>query len=318
MTINKFNIIKEPWSKCEDVLIGSVEGNLPESKSIIDFLSEINFMEDKKLTHQGEEYYKQKYIFKDKEKSRDILSEVLKKYEPVQLICQLLWGKDNLTKESIYNLLLLKKYINHDFKPSDLGSFLMLLNQCRIIKYSKKYDKIAIRYNPKIDNRDITSKRFLSPQTPYTNIKSLWDTLRDCNDYIWWFDKHFSKKGLEPLSEAVDGKKIREIKILTGLTNNIHDKFKKDYYRFQKEMENKGIKLEMRVICDKNILQKIHDRWIISKNRCFKVPPINSIYQNQYSEINTTVNKPPFNDWWKNGYDILKKWSEIERELTKK
>lgn len=317
-----FTILKESWKKCEEVVKGLAEGyidknewNKSELKNILTFLGDIGFQKDGELIEKGEEHYKCRFVLKDEKEAKNVVTESLKSYEPVQIICQILWGRENLDRESLYRLLLLERCISPEFKFSDLGGFLMLLNYCGILKYSKGTKKITILYNPKIENEDKPTKRFLSPETPYSNIKALRESLRKCKEYIWWFDKHFSPKGFEPLAEEADGTKIKEIRILTGLTDNVNDKLKRDFTRFQKEIRNRGIDVELRVICEKNLFHDIHDRWIISKNICLNMPPINSIYKGQYAEIKETENTPPFEDWWQKGSDLVNDWQSI---LTKK
>jgi len=319
MTEKNFTLLREPWNSCEKVIISIAEKRLDKIKNklkkskienILGFLQDIGFFKDGELTQNGREYYKIKYVLGDGERARIFLTEILKQYPPVQMICQILWGRNNLSRENIYRLLIFEGVINNEVKPTDLGSFLMLLNTHQIVKYSKQKNKVTILYNPRTDTNIEKNNRFLSPETPYTNIKNLWDVLRECKEYIYWFDKHFSKKGFEPLSEEADANKIKEIKILAGPAN-INETLKRDFERFQTEMRKRGIKTEFRVILDKDILNEIHDRWIISKDICYNIPPINTIYQGQYAEIKKTENIPPFNDWWLKGLDILKDWQTI-------
>ena len=83
-------------------------------------------------------------------------------------------------------------------------------------------------------------------------------------------------------------------------------------------MSKRGIKAELRVIDNKELLNTIHDRWIISENVCYNLPPINTIYQGQYAEIKITKNIPPFDNWWTSSHDILLEWQEIKKHLVEK
>lgn len=331
----KFHILKQPWVQCEEIIQAIAEkqsDKITKVKNvdrILHFLVDIKILESNSinnldnikslLTSEGENFYINKFIYKDESACKGILKNLLERYEPVQLICQLLWGKNDLKKESVYRLLLSKGYINYkDFKVDDISSFLMLLNWCNIICYSKKNGSIKIKYNPKTNEEKQSKKLFLSPQTRYTNIKNLWIVLRKCSKYIYWIDKHFSVKGFESLSEEADGTKIKEIKILSGIGNNVNDKLKRDFIRLREELTTRGINIEFRIICTSELLQSIHDRWIISENICFNVPPINSIYQGQYAEIIETTTIPPFQDWWKEGMDLLKDWHNISRIIQSK
>ncbi len=91
----------------------------------------------------------------------------------------------------------------------------------------------------------------------------------------------------------------------------------RDFKRFYKEMKNRGINAECRVICDKNLLGKIHARWILGKNLCYNIPPVNSIYKGQFDEFKQTNNIPPFDTWWAQAFDIVGDWSKIEPAIKK-
>ena len=97
------------------------------------------------------------------------------------------------------------------------------------------------------------------------------------------------------------------------------ENFRNLFKRLQGELTKQN--LSCRVICDKKIINQIHDRWFISKNFKFNVPTINSLYQGQYSEINKTKSNPPFQEWWDNSLDIIQDWNKIknakEKELNK-
>jgi len=321
-------LLKDSWSKCEDILAAitmqtekELEKKIGKSKwsELYGFLKEIGFIDHTGLTELGKDYYKGKFILKDKKMWSTILKEALKKFYPTQAICQLLWGRPNLNKKNVYRLLVLEKYINSkEFREKDLGGFLMLLNQCNILKYDKKSGRITILYNPRtIEDPEISTK-FLSPETPYSNVRNLKEILRNAESFVHWFDKHFSTKGLEPLHDEADGTKITEIKILSGITSGrVNKKLRDEFIRFSEEMKARQIQAELRIICNKEILNAIHDRWIISKNSVFNIPPVDTIFQGQFSEMNKTDNQPPFEQWWSSGLDIITCWQEIVKHIKK-
>lgn len=168
--------------------------------------------------------------------------------------------------------------------------------------------------NPNTSSKEPT--RFLSPETPYSNLRNLWELLRTCKSYIHWCDKHFTAKGLEPLYDEADGTSISEIKILAGITSTgMNEKLQRDFKRFKEELQYRKIQSELRVICEKSLLNNIHDRWIISDSICYNVPPVEAIFRGQYSELKQTTNRPLFADWWKIGFDILSQWQEIQNHI---
>jgi hypothetical protein len=326
------NLLMYPWSECESVIseigkrkqrtLGSSYtskkwNNLSEFLRRIDFIA-IDSTGNVELNENGKEFYTQKFILKDERGSSKILSESLKTYLPTQAICQLLWGRPNINKESVYRLLLLEEYIDNEFKEQDLGAYLMLLNQCGIIRYDKKNNLITIIYNPKtLEDFSRASTKFLSPETPFTNVRHFKEVLRNSNGFIHWFDKYFSSKGLDPVIDEADGTKVSEIKILGGLfSGKINERLRDDCVRLTDELKSRQIKFELRVLCDRQIFDKIHDRWVISRDSVYNVPPIDAIFRGQYSEVKETNNRPPFEDWWSQSYDIATQWNEINKRLT--
>ena len=53
----------------------------------------------------------------------------------------------------------------------------------------------------------------------------------------------------------------------------------------------------------------------MSEKNCFNIPPIDSIFQGQYSEMKETENILPFNEWWSEGLDIVEQWDEITKQI---
>jgi len=168
-----------------------------------------------------------------------------------------------------------------------------------------------------LEIQETTSESTLiKPENPYTNKKIFWDTLRSCEEYIHWVDKYFSKAGLELLAEsALDPTQVKEIRILMTL-NTPDENFRSLFKNLRDELKNKGIHLELRVIVDPKTKSEFHDRWIISKNRCFNVTSTDVALRGQYSEIKETTNRPPFEKWWNNSKDIIDNWNDIKQSLA--
>lgn len=138
----------------------------------------------------------------------------------------------------------------------------------------------------------------VKPEEPYSNVLRLRQVIRESEEYLWWIDLHFSARGLEELIYSVDPSLVKEVKILSGPANVDH-RAKKDFKRFKEELTNKGISAEWQILQEFS-----HDRFIVSKNHCYNVPPINSLLRGQYSEISETPNRPPFEQWWSKSVSI--------------
>jgi len=282
------------------------------------FLKRIGFLDQNfDFTEIGLDYYKKKYIQNEKKKADEIFSMRLKDFRPVRILCELLWGRKDLTKDNIYQALLVYDLINRETTIDEITGFIMILNRFGILTYSKKTNNIVIKYNPGMENPE-REEKIISPSTPFTNIKNLREIFRNCEDYVIWIDKHFGKRGFELLIEELDGNEVSDVKILMSI-NSSDDfvKLHKDFKRFKTEMEHKGINSTCKVIVDKDLINDIHGRWIISKSFCYKVPPLNSIFKGQYDELVKIESRPEYDEWWSKSYDLLSDWNEIQKHNPK-
>ena len=153
----------------------------------------------------------------------------------------------------------------------------------------------------------------ISPDTPFTNKKIFWDTLRTCQGHIYWVDKFFTRPGLELISQAsLDSNKVKEIKVLMCSTK-VDEDFRKLFKNLRDELRNKGITFEIRAITDKKTERAIHDRFILSETNNYNVVSPDVMARGQYSEILKTHNEPPpFDKWWNSSKNIIVKWDEIK------
>jgi hypothetical protein len=160
----------------------------------------------------------------------------------------------------------------------------------------------------------MTKGRGLSPETPFTNEMHLRQIVRQANSYVHWFDKYFTRRGLEFLVEELNPDKVDTVQILTGTAQTDHH-LRKDFKKFKQEMEAKGVDVEMRVLSGDTV-REIHDRWLISENQAYNILSINTIGRNQYAEITEATSRPPFHNWWEESDDILEDWDEVQRAIS--
>jgi len=153
----------------------------------------------------------------------------------------------------------------------------------------------------------------ISPSTPYGNIRALRTVLRSCQNFIHWFEKHFARNGIERLyDELIDGNlsNVQEIRILCGPVN-VTKKFKDDFKRFKKECRGFGIIAKCKVICDKDIMNELHHRFLLTQGYKYSLPPISSIEMGQWGSLFETQVQFPFDRYWRKGKDIERKWDDI-------
>jgi hypothetical protein len=108
----------------------------------------------------------------------------------------------------------------------------------------------------------------------------------------------------------LDPDEVKEVKILTSI-DKIDENFRSLFKSFKTEMKNKKVDCTLRII-NRKVGSQIHDRWIISQDKCFNAPSPDVVARGQYSEFKETENRPPFEKWWEESSDIINDWGEIK------
>lgn len=220
--------------------------------------------------------------------------------------------RKNKSPEEVYELLeshlISKKAVDilmrEEFSKEDFEEFIRE-RQKTIIDEIKKFLKI----------KEKPQKGLITPETPFSNKLQIERLVKSCNDFIYWIDRYFSKVGLEIIIQSLQSiaqSNLKEIKILTSI-DKADLSLRKSFKDFRKELENKGIRTELRVIPPGKTRAEIHDRWVITQGKIYNLPSVETLQRGQFSEINETQNKPPFEKWWKESLDIITDWDKIER-----
>ena len=156
----------------------------------------------------------------------------------------------------------------------------------------------------------------IRPCNPYENRLQFGNRIHDCENSVKWIDLYLNKDGIEFLLQR-KSESVKEIKILTSLPGNereINEKLHEYLVLVTKELEQKGISFEMRVITKKDDVKKSpHDRFLIGSNVVYVVPSYTTMVAGRYSEFKKTEFVPPFDDSWnsESSFDIVKDWKKI-------
>lgn len=282
---------EHPWQRYKDLLKQAIENQEQIIGDEFEFLRGIGFLRDDldhSATDLGKRYYDATYIKNDDAASTTILAEALLSFAPIEALIQLLHGVKNATRDNALAVLKSRGYWRFD-DEKPLTHLLNVLNTAGLVTYSKKHRTLKVLHNPHDPSLAAPSSMFVDPATPYSNIQWLRKILRECNDHIYWLDKHFLKKGLEFIWEVADANKVREIVILS-ISLREHDKSTtKEYRKLKDELSQKGISLKWMII-DSKLIRDTHDRWILSKDGGWNVPDISTIVSGSRSEIHKSSN----------------------------
>jgi hypothetical protein len=297
---------KSSWSTY-DMTLKMIGERRSVEFEVAEFLVEIGLVDSSlKLTDSGQSYFNARFIRQDNDEGVDIIQQLLLGYEPVMAMSQRLYGVPNVDK-SIVGTLFRNVGLGEGLTDRNLGTLLAILSNFGVITYAKNKGEVVVLHPP-LEAGTVPSTIFVSRETPFSNVMWLTRVLRECDEYIYWLDKHFQPAGLEALADASDGNRIKEVKILSlQLPANSSAKVTKAYQALKKELLQKGIQLEWRFIAS-SLVRDTHDRWVIGAISARNVPDVGTIMSGNKSEMSSSNNaerlSSDFLGYWKSGVEV--------------
>jgi len=249
--------------------------------------------DSRKLTMAGEIVDDAYWVRHRPEDAVETLRVCLLKATPIQILLQGLHGKGAVPIAGALHLLMKHRLAKLD-DLSRLRVQLLALNPIGIIKYSPKHQTVRSSVSA-FEAEESPAIRVIEPDRPYSNRRHIRSVLHDCREFVWWADPHFSKRGLEFLHDDVDAALVKEVRILSGRSEATAAI--KDYVALRTELSGLGITISWRLAAE--VDRKWHDRYILTKEKVWNVPPLNTLLSGDYSEIILTSSRPPFEEWWK-------------------
>ncbi|WP_156131767.1 hypothetical protein [Amycolatopsis methanolica] len=274
-------------------------GNLSTlSPEVSRILAETGLIEGDSLTEAGSDLYRTAWVLRDMEKSSVTLGQALRSLTVLQILEQELRGFGAVPEDGVLDLLRQHRSIPQALTIEKARPLFHWMNSCGVLIYSRKNKTVRI-IAPDADvaaaGEEASRSVMISPRTPFSNVVRLRRIIRLLAGVVTWADPHFGTRALEELATEVDSTKVTEIRIISGnATNVLTEKSFKDFKRFRDEMTLKGITSAWRV----DHKRDWHDRWLVARDGAWNVPPVNNLFQNQYSEILPTGGKPPVDQWW--------------------
>ena len=270
--IDKFTLYSERF----DVEEKSISNN------VFRFLLDVGFVDDcdHYLTDEGKVYFELSFIFNDCNSASDIIKQKLLLNPIVNLIGQVFYGRGKIGIEQLRILLNYHKISDREIEGKEVTSLLTLLNRYQILTYDKK-NRVFYLKHP-INPETPIKQYFVNPTTPFSNIYNVRKVIRACTGDVFWIDKHFRKEALEIIFDGLPNENVTSITIISGL-ENVTASAKSDYESLQRELKERSVVLSWRIIKDTSF--KWHDRWIVSNNLCYNIPPVLSIIRGQRADI---------------------------------
>lgn len=153
-------------------------------------------------------------------------------------------------------------------------------------------------------------KTLLRPETEFDNLMLVEKTFQKCKEKVEWVDMYFREKGIKWIRHYLPKDKVKTVKILTS-KDTVTEKLRDEFKALKDQLAHDDISCEMHVIIDNKKKQRIHGRWIITKNDCVGFQSTDTISRGAYDKIESGSEEPPFNEWWEQGLDLIQDWGRI-------
>jgi hypothetical protein len=254
--------------------------------------------DEPKLTDSGKQLFRAAWVLKETAAARSKLGQALRVVLPLQVIDQELRSFGAVPEDGVVNLLAHHGVVDTDLTADLARPTFRWLSTLGVIAYSQKLK--TVRFIPDDPESAKAGEApslaaMISPRTPYSNLARLRRVLRSLRGVVTWADPHFGARAFEELADEIDPTQVTEIRIISGNADNVVTaKSYKDYKRFVEEMALKGVSVEWRVDNSRDW----HDRFLVHQSGSYNVPPVNNLFQGQYSEILPSSEAPPVDEWW--------------------
>jgi len=261
-------------------------------------LSRLGLQDGGDLTDAGLALFRLAWVHRHSKDADQALGQALRQLTPLQVIEQELKGLGPVPEEGVLDLLLQHRAVPGGTTMQQLRPLFFWMNRVGVLAHSTKFKTVrSLMRDPDaaLPGEVVNLAAMISPKTPFSNLVRLRRILRLMTGVVWWADPHFGARALEELVEELDVAKVTEIRLISGNAPGVvSEKSKKDLSRFVGEMGQRGIPVGWRVDNDRDW----HDRWLADDKAVWNVPPVNTLFKNDYSEILPAAERPPLQLWW--------------------
>jgi hypothetical protein len=259
------------------------------------------------LTAVGHTFFRLRFIDEDMGAATEMLRhQILTACPEAGVICQLLANRPKVARQ-VGETVLRSQGHGNGLTDRKLGALLALMSRAGVIEYSKREGSFQVLAKP-LTEPELPGSIFISPETPASNRLWLRRVLSECDEFIYWLDKHFLPEGLEFITEAVDGARVRDVRIISlALPESQTRRAKRARRDVARELRGRGASFEWR-FADSGALRDTHDRWIVTWERCWNLPNLNAILSGQRSEIAASDNAAELKEMFETA------WTEAERQ----
>lgn len=135
-----------------------------------------------------------------------------------------------------------------------------------------------------LTNKEL-DRTLIAPGKDYDNSMNYIGHIEDAEEFIYILDPYYKENSLRLLRKGlINNSSVKVIKILTK-PDTIDKDFKDSFGDFAGQMSKEGITIEFRVVVDPKIQGKIHNRYLITKNKSYDFVSADTMQRGQLSHI---------------------------------
>lgn len=287
-----------PQALLEGVRTATTSDHVDEKIAYL--LQRMGLLLNDELTDAGRALFKLGWVLRRTDDAVAALGQAVRQLTPIQIVEQELHGLGAIPEDGVLDLLIQHRAVDVPIDVAYLRATWRWLNSVKVLVYSTKNKTVrALAPTPDaaLAGEVQAIAAMISPKTPYLNVVKLRRVIRQLRGVVWWVDAHFGARAFEELAEELDIAQVAGVRILSGDAENVLSaRSMKDLVRFTEEMAAKGVAVEWRV--DPRGARDWHDRWLAADGVAWNVPPVNTLFKNDYSEIYPSVERPPLQEWW--------------------
>lgn len=292
----------DPAELLEGIRRIGVGANLGDNVEYV--LSRCGLSVGDRLTEAGTALFKTAFVAKRDDEAMILLGLALRSMTPVQVLEQELHHFGAVPEDGALDLLKLHRAVPLDLALPAARSTFRSLAKVGLVAYSSKFKTVRVLAPPPEELRAGELGRLaamVSPKTPWMNVVRLRRIIRGLSGTVWWADRHFGARALEELAEELDPERVSAVRIISGSAENVvTSRSLRDFQRFRDEMSQRGVTASWRVDGQAG---DWHDRWLVASEGAWNMPPVNTFFKNDHSEILPTDARPPLEDWWHRAVD---------------
>ena len=136
------------------------------------------------LTNEGHAFDDAANVYGDDAEAQRMLREAYLRMPVTQALMQGLHGRGAVPVDGALHLLSRHALANPQ-EPSKFRTMLSVLNAMDVVAYSVKLQTVRIVAPIPDEESPAPTLRVVEPDRPYSNIRHLRETLRQCREFIW-------------------------------------------------------------------------------------------------------------------------------------